>query len=345
MKLIQQLLPEESFINKLPENLKYSDKWLFETHERTYLHAVNLYEGRNITFWPEHIFIEKWKIWRKELTNHYINSKQYVLKRNIKSLLRKTIHLKGKYIIVTDDWSWSYFHWTADALQRAFLLKDYFKEYKLLIPDQFQQYSYIMQSLQLMGAEVQFMPANTNLKIDELVFASPLGGSGLFRYNFLKSLAGFIRSHPMVAMIKSTTPERIYISRGKAGYRRILNEEPLIELLKAEGFTILYAELYDYLSQVKYFSNCKFLISLHGGGLTNELYVPPSASVLEIRHPKDHLNNCYYLLATALHLPYYYFLADTENDDTHSADVGINMEDFSRTLTNFLKVNIKSEFK
>ena len=336
MKLIKNIFENIRYKNKLPQNISLKDKWLFETHEHTFLHEVNLYKGHEVTFWPEHILINKRRIWRKELTNHYIASREYVIRRNIKSLLRKTVRLKGKYIILTDDWSWSYFHWTADALQRAFLLKVYFKEYKLLIPAHFKQYSYIMQSLQMLDAEIVFINENENLIIEELLFASPLGSSGLFRYDFIKELSYFFRNHQLVSALTIESPEKIYISRGKASYRKILNESSLIQLLKSEGFNILYAEQHNYLSQVKYFSNCKYLVSLHGGGLTNELYLPPTARVLEIRHPKDHLNNCYYLLATALSIPYYYFLADTDNDDTHAADMTVDLEKFETTLLDFL---------
>ena len=130
---------------------------------------------------------------------------------------------------------------------------------------------------------------------------------------------------------------KIYISRAKAPKRKILNEEEIISILVSLGFEIIYMEDLDFFSQVKLMSECKYLVSLHGAGLTNELYLPETAKVFEIRHPKDKLNNCYYLLATALSLKYYYFLGDSFEDDPHCANITIDIPSFSESITKYLQ--------
>ena len=62
--------------------------------------------------------------------------------------------------------------------------------------------------------------------------------------------------------------------------------------------------------------NAKYLISNHGAGLTNMLFMQAGTSVLELRRENDGHNNCYFAQASALNLKYYYQLCKSENDDT-----------------------------
>jgi len=57
------------------------------------------------------------------------------------------------------------------------------------------------------------------------------------------------------------------------------------------------------------------LIGIHGAGLTNILFMPKGASVLELRRKDDSHNNCYFSLASALELNYFYQLCEVDNEN------------------------------
>jgi capsular polysaccharide biosynthesis protein len=59
------------------------------------------------------------------------------------------------------------------------------------------------------------------------------------------------------------------------------------------------------------FSSASHLISVHGAGLTNMLFMHTNTRVMEIRRRDDLLNYCYFFMAHSLGLKYYYFLADS----------------------------------
>ena len=67
----------------------------------------------------------------------------------------------------------------------------------------------------------------------------------------------------------------------------------------------------------------KYLISNHGAGLTNMLFMKAGGNVLELRHRGDKHNNCYFSLASTLRLNYYYQLCDSENniEDAYTANL------------------------
>jgi capsular polysaccharide biosynthesis protein len=117
--------------------------------------------------------------------------------------------------------------------------------------------------------------------------------------------------------------DRLYISRRLAGRRRVVNEEELVRVLRNFRFEIVCAEDLSFADQVRLFSRARYLAANHGAGLTNMLFMKDNGSVLELRHVSDYVNNCYFILASALKLKYYYQLCRAESDlaDPHTADV------------------------
>ena len=80
----------------------------------------------------------------------------------------------------------------------------------------------------------------------------------------------------------------------------------MIEVLRAFNFRIVRTEDYSFAEQVRLAAGARYLVSNHGAGLTNILFMRPGSSVLELRHATDCINNCYFTLASALNLKYFY---------------------------------------
>lgn len=133
--------------------------------------------------------------------------------------------------------------------------------------------------------------------------------------------------------------ERIYISRRLAGRRRIVNESEIVQIFKKLDFQLIRAEDLSFEDQVKLFSRARYLVSNHGAGLTNMLFMKEGGRVLELRHVSDYVNNCYFNLASALNLKYYYQLCKAEKDsaDPHAADVVVNPKETETILTRLLE--------
>ena len=125
------------------------------------------------------------------------------------------------------------------------------------------------------------------------------------RNNFLKSIS------------ESEKDQKIYISRNKASKRRLLNEYKLSSILDSFGIKTIYAEELSFEDQIKIFSKTSLLIGVHGAGLTNMLFMSPNTIVLEFRFENDTNNNCYFSLASALNINYYYCLGFKQNEDIY----------------------------
>jgi capsular polysaccharide biosynthesis protein len=61
--------------------------------------------------------------------------------------------------------------------------------------------------------------------------------------------------------------ERIYISRAKAGKRRVLNEDALVSCLEKYGFRRVFLEELSFRQSVELFHKAEIVVGPHGAGL------------------------------------------------------------------------------
>jgi capsular polysaccharide biosynthesis protein len=104
--------------------------------------------------------------------------------------------------------------------------------------------------------------------------------------------------------------KRIYISRAKASYRKIVNEDSLLPLLDKYGFTVIYSENLSVWEQIEVFANANAVVGPHGAGLSNCVFCPPYTPVLEI-FSQHHHSNGYRLLFAATNLRHFYMIGET----------------------------------
>lgn len=83
------------------------------------------------------------------------------------------------------------------------------------------------------------------------------------------------------------TKRRLYISRDDAVTRRVTNEREIMAGLDAFGFERLVLSDMPVEDIVSAFANAEMILSPHGSGLTNILFAPPGAQVIEIDHPRS----------------------------------------------------------
>ena len=92
-------------------------------------------------------------------------------------------------------------------------------------------------------------------------------------------------------------PEKIYLRRG-AGRRRLVNEAELEAALARMGFVSVEPERLTVAEQAKLLSSARSVVAPHGAALTNLVFAPRGALLMELFHP-EHKNRCYINLAAA----------------------------------------------
>ncbi|HSS20767.1 MAG TPA: glycosyltransferase family 61 protein [Pyrinomonadaceae bacterium] len=248
-------------------------------------------------------------------------------------LLRSRRRIARTCIVATDDWSGGYFHWLADVLPRLMTVKEQLKDLVLLLPREFKEFEYVTASLKPFGpGGVEFIKPSEVVVCEQLLLPTQTAPSGHYNDELIrevgKLLVGFY-----VGEGRESSPERVYISRARAPKRRIANEDKVLEILRSFDFEIVRTEELSFAEQVKLAARARYLISNHGAGLTNMLFMNSGASVLELRHANDAINNCYFTLAAALKLNYFYQTCKPQSDaDPHTANLQVDAEAFKKNI-------------
>jgi capsular polysaccharide biosynthesis protein len=179
---------------------------------------------------------------------------------------------------------------------------------------------------------VEFIDPDESLLIDRLVIPNHAAPSGHFREDVIRGVRDLLVER-YGGRVK-TFRDRLYISRGRAPKRKISNEEEVQTVLREFGFQVIYAEDHSFEEQIAMAAQARHLVSNHGAGLTNMLFMPPGNNVLELRHETDRVNNCYFVLASALNLNYYYQTCPPENpnEDPHGADLRVDVEALRKNI-------------
>ncbi len=91
----------------------------------------------------------------------------------------------------------------------------------------------------------------------------------------------------------------IYISRRGARYRRVVNEDEILQLLQSYDFEVHQLEDYSFRDQVTLFAEAAMVVSGHGAGLANMIFSPPGLLVFDIFDSKR-FSKYYWNLTAAL---------------------------------------------
>lgn len=238
------------------------------------------------------------------------------------------------HALITDSWSGGYFHWVADCLPRLQVLSNAGAVAPLLLPTFLKTFPFVQESLDMLKVpHYRFLKPFHWYLHSRLQFPVHLAATGNYNDIIMRQLRQRFNEG-----FDDVPQQKIYISRRNAGRRRLINEVDILAQLEARGFTIVFCENMSFLQQVQLFRRTKYLVSNHGAGLTNMLFMPAGGSVLELRRADDRHNNCYFSLAAAMQLNYHYLLCDASNEseDSHHANLKIHPAAFEHTLNNFL---------
>ena len=125
----------------------------------------------------------------------------------------------------------------------------------------------------------------------------------------------------------------LYVTRRDARSRRIVNEEQIVKLLRRLGFEIVCPGELSFSEQIRLFAQARVIIGPHGAGLTNTVFAPQNATLIEL-FPENYINinGCYWALANICSQTYAFLTGTSEGTDFH-----IDVDKLERLLEKALK--------
>lgn len=305
--------------NRLPENFKETDSYIFQNNTSIKLPQSSLLLLKNVRVTDIGILYKNMKALKENIICYDIDFKNYKLRYFLKAFLKfKKLNFTGnKGILLFDNYSGpnGFAHWICDGLTRIAEINNTLNEYTIIVPAYFKDQSIYSDSLKLFNvSSIHYLEKNTLTYFKELYFPSPIGETGNFHPENLAKLKAIVSSN---LNLNQPATKNIYISRAKAKRRFIKNEAEVAELLSKYGFTTVYLEDHSFTEQVKIVAESLNIISIHGAALAMLMFAKEGTSIMELRSKSDNINNMYYILANACNLNYYYLACESiENTKT-----------------------------
>lgn len=246
--------------------------------------------------------------------------------------IKKPLYIRGKVATIASC-STEYFHWIFDVFPRLKLLESVIKDLDyIIVPNTIKKIHYEM--LHSIGVE-----ENRILKISngdhflcEQLFVPTLPVRKLMMANWV---CDYLRE-TFIPHDISYPYRKIYISRKDAVYRKIINEEELVDYLKSMDFEIIEMSSISFKEQVKICSEAQIIVSPHGAGLSNTVFCQ-NAKLFEL-FPSSYVNTCFWFLSNQVGNEYYYMIGEDANDTPSPVwrDFKIDVDLFKKTLNKVL---------
>jgi len=250
-----------------------------------------------------------------------------------------TLDDDSTYLLIHHPW-YNYYHWLLECIFRAWMVKDKKDAMILLLPDYYGKSDFIMGSLEpFKFKDIFFIPGRKSLMVKNLCMPQIKAKVDSYNYKMMAQIKQFYLDYLSTAKdIDLDFGERIYISRKKAKRKRVENEDEIEHILLKYNFKILNNENYIFWEQVAIYSRAKYLVSIHGSGLTNMLFMKEGSSVLEFHkrktNDKDWHSKAFWYQAEALGYKYYQQVCEPTdlNDDYFNANFIVDPLLFEKNL-------------
>ena len=207
---------------------------------------------------------------------------------------KKVIHI-SKIISLRDTGEENYFHFYNDVLPKLFLIKDYcfdLRDFTIVISKKLFNKEYFQFFLTNSWLkQLNFHAQDTEwISFEEVIFCKP--------YTHTKKY--FETAVQLVRPITTPTRKsrRIFLTRTNNSLRFIENMKEIKHLLNLYKFEIVDSANMKVAHQIELFSDCEYLIAVHGAGIANIIFRQGKPlTMLEIIHPSEYIPFHYIMLA------------------------------------------------
>lgn len=230
-------------------------------------------------------------------------------------------------ILFHNAWSSGYYHWLIEALPRLIAMKESWSNKHIIAPS-YPPNLWFAKWLYSISGGRYIKSSKRPILLSECSFQENPESMSSFSRPDLFLTASYFRQLFLREKSFAEKKLKIYISRKSAGHRKISNEESVIQILEKKGYKTLELEKIPFLDQVGLFMNASHVVSIHGAGLSNILFMCPGAQVIEFLQQPDrantwgkrrethYLNPCFKALSEVMGLEYSYLLCDYDEEST-----------------------------
>lgn len=163
----------DKYTPPFPRNFDEKDSSfnIFHNIEKLISTKINILHLKNIRISTNSVVFKYFKVFKESCVGE-----ENFLKYNkgfrffLKFIFPKINFSKKRFLLITDEWTSNYYHWHIFALGRLTVLqeKNLIRDSLLFLPKKYQQYKFVLSSLEKFGInkkQIVFLPKNQILKL------------------------------------------------------------------------------------------------------------------------------------------------------------------------------------
>ncbi|MFM4758618.1 DUF563 domain-containing protein [Aeromonas veronii] len=242
--------------------------------------------------------------------------------------VKKSVHLNGCCAYLSNTECQHYGHFIMFVLPLISIYNQYCEvkpDYYYLGDIQLSQFHYKL--LQLAGIEKNKLITRP-CTADKIVYASIsqdfiLKGKKYWDHDSYSYVRSLVKD-----LLFNNGNRKIYVSRGNVRWRRLVNEDQLINYLIRKGFDIITMDGLSLEEQIGVFSGAEIIVAGHGAALTNLLFCKEKTKVIEI-FPYDYPDVTSYVIASYSQCEYYRSQGEKYDLNTKACyrDIKVDLDD------------------
>lgn len=233
-------------------------------------------------------------------------------KKILKNKVRK---IEGDCVVINHSWYQSYGHWVTEIIPRLYLIKNELSGKRLVIHRNLSRFHFDILS-KFNFKDIVFIEDNEAIKCETIYFTSfpnyyinqtlsheskNIKTTELnINYSIMREMTEWFKNNnPFILNDSKSGYNKIYISRAKASHMKILNELELEKKLVPQGFVKVFLEDVSFDEQVQLLNNASIVISSHGSGLANILFMKEGTHLINLTSGDHHDYFCLPLAGVA----------------------------------------------
>jgi capsular polysaccharide biosynthesis protein len=228
--------------------------------------------------------------------------------------------LSGPCFFLGFPWWRNYGHWHRDVLGQLYgVLPLLPRDTRFVVPLRLAAFQ--RETIRALGiSEERLVPMGSHqtFQVEDLFF-TPHTESPAPRWRWLRE--GILSAY---GICPTQGTRRLYISRRDFARRGVLNEAEVEACLANYGFETIMPEKLSHRDQVALFAQAKVIVGSHGAGLTNVLYAPRGACLIDILAP-TFVTPFFLEICDALECRYVYFFGETIMDKAGIGGKEVNL--------------------
>ena len=209
---------------------------------------------------------------------------QYMVSTFGKSLKKIILDDDSNYALIHTKWA-NYSFWITSSLVRLLMLQNSGMDFTLLYPEEWDNVAYIQESLKAFpNLKLKRIPAGVHIQVKNLLLPEVRPFTACFNGEELQMVHNYIVARIPEEYKSRTYSARIYVTRRKAKYRKIGNEQEVVALLEKYGFSVIDFDDMTFWEQVAQMQAANYIVAIHGAGMANIVFANSKTKILELLH-------------------------------------------------------------